>query len=104
MYVIGMIKKALGITDLESRVDKLEGILPALDGRIDKLVSNLGDYKNKTKKELKILSEELDHALGSISKHSDAIDDLGLTKRKKSLIRKILNNRTRVRNAFNSYK
>jgi len=85
----------LRTTELEERVSDIENSLGLMASQLDQF----GDYKNRSQKELKIMDEQISLMIDTCELLvKDAINQSDII-RAKSVLRRLRNNKTRIRKA-----
>ena len=90
----------LGINEIRKRLDNLEDRVASLENSTELIMKDFGDYKNRTREELKLMESQVSRLLGQINDVLSTLDNVEGITRTKSLRQRLRNNHTRIRNAI----
>ncbi|KKM08523.1 hypothetical protein SY88_23335 [Clostridiales bacterium PH28_bin88] len=88
-----LLKKWLGIDELEQRVAAIEGV-------VENQLRCFGKYKTRSEEELKLMKEQIEDLLASIENIICSVENIEGRNRAESLRRRLKNNLTRIDNAL----
>ena len=100
--VKGAIKKFLDIDKLESQVSDIDQRVKTVELRTETAFHHLGDYKNRTTKQLNRMRKEIDDLLDSVEAIVERAESKEATERARKLSKRLKLNKTLVFKALKS--
>lgn len=91
--------KALGIDQLEKRVDRIDSRVDITETQCAMMLRHFGRYKHRTKRELKLMRAQIQDLIVTCEALVERSESEEAIKRAKALLRKLRYNDTKIQNA-----
>jgi len=98
--VIEWLQRILGLVSPSDQLVALEQEEPSLEQRLDRLIHNLGRYKERSAAELQEIMNDIDIVLDIVEKIIITLENIGGADRARNLRRRLRNHRTRAQRSF----
>ena len=93
------VERALGLSEIKQRITDLEYRVDSLEGEVSRVLKHFGNFKNRSSGELRLMKDQVEDLLASVDAligHAEHKESIARAKR---LRKRLKNHRTRIENA-----